>query len=243
MSASLLERPLVIAHRGAKAYRPENTFEAFELAVEQGADMIETDLHRTRDGAIPLAHDAGLEERGREAEISELDWQELQSLPGAAIPLLGEVLDRFASRIPFNLEIKTRVEDDPYPALEAEALAEVEGRGLLSATLFSSFSDPVLAELRRQAPVARLAALVDPRRPGRAIERALDVAAEAVNPHFSLVTNEFVRSAHDAGLAVFVYTVDAPDQMRDLLDKGVDGIFSNCPDRLRGVVDSLHRAR
>lgn len=239
MSASLLERPLVIAHRGARAYRAENTFDAFELAIEQGADMIETDLHHTRDGAIPLSHAAGLEERGSQAEIADLAWRELRALPGAAIPLLGEVLDRFACEIPFNLEIKTRTTGAPYAGLEDKVLAEVAGRGVLAATLFSSFSDPVLAELRRRAPTARLAALVDPRWPERALERALAVGAEAVNPHFHLATPEFVHSAHQEGLAVFVYTVDDPQHMRELLEIGVDGIFSNCPDRLRAVVNGL----
>ncbi|MFP8871834.1 MAG: glycerophosphodiester phosphodiesterase [Myxococcota bacterium] len=70
-------------------------------------------------------------------------------------------------------------------------------------------------------------------------ERAASVGAESVNPHFINATKNLVDEAHGLGLAVFVYTVDEEDRMRSLFDIGVDGIFSNTPDRLRAVVDSL----
>ena len=85
----------------------------------------------------------------------------------------------------------------------------------------------------------RLGVLVDPRRAEKIFERAEAVGAEAVNPHDVLATRELIESAHERGLAVYVYTVDDPDRMRELLELGVDGIFSNYPDRLREVVDSL----
>jgi glycerophosphoryl diester phosphodiesterase len=69
--------------------------------------------------------------------------------------------------------------------------------------------------------------------------RAASVGAESVNPYFINVNKDLVDEAHDLGLAVFVYTVDEEDRMRSLFDIGVDGIFSNIPDRLRAVVDSL----
>ncbi len=121
----------------------------------------------------------------------------------------------------------------PYAGLQQASLDEVRGRGLLEATIFSSFSDEVLAELRELEPEARLATLVHP------LERAIQVGAEAVNPYFTLATPEQVAAAHAAGLAVYVYTVDDPDMMRRLFSIEVDGIFSNCPDILRNVVDSL----
>ena len=77
---SELGSPLVIAHRGASAYRPENTFSAYELAVEQGADMIEIDLHRTRDGAVVVAHDEGLERIGGRGDIADATLAEVRAL-------------------------------------------------------------------------------------------------------------------------------------------------------------------
>ncbi len=242
-------RPLVIAHRGAKAYRPENTLAAYELAIEQHADMIEIDLHLSSDTRIPITHDSTLEHFGKEGEVSGHTLEELRAISHAAheakaagenwegIPDLDEVLDRFADRIPFNLEIKTDVGHRPYPGLQRMAFDQVVARDIMEPTVFSSFSDAVLAELRGFSPYVRLALLLDPRFTDRAFERAAAVGAEAVNPHFSIANAELVDEAHALGLAVYVYTVDDADQMGELFDIGVDGIFSNAPDVLREVVN------
>ncbi len=244
-------RPLVIAHRGAKAYRPENTLAAYALAIEQGADMVEIDLHLARDGAVPIAHDATLERFARPGEIADVSLEELRAISLAAhqagasnepyepIPNLEEVLDRFGEVIPFNLEIKTMTEERPYSGLQKRVLDQVQGRGLLDRTLFSSFSDAVLAELRGRAPRARLGVLVDPRSPWEIFERADAVGAESINLHFVNTDPERIDRAHRKGLAVYVYTVDEPERMRELFAIGVDGIFTNAPDQLRSVVDRL----
>lgn len=238
-----VRRPLVIAHRGASAYRPENTLPAYELAVEQAADMIEIDLHLTRDGAIVISHDADLGHFGAKGEIGDLDLEEVRALDAGRksgrreqVPTLDEVLDGFGRRIPFNLEIKRSERRGDYAGLEALALAALEQRNLLAQTLFSSFYDSVLERLRRQAPAARLAALVSPMAPARWLERALAVGAEAVNPHYALVNRDLVEQAHAAGLAVYVYTVDAEAEMSRLLALGVDGLFTNRPDRMRALL-------
>lgn len=238
------ESPLVIAHRGASAYQPENTLRAYSLAVEQAADMIEIDLHLSRDGAIVVSHDADLGHFGAEGAIGERTLAELRELDAgrgwdepARIPTLGEVLDDFGEVVPFNLEIKWSEEGD-YEGLEAMVLEEVERRGLLERTLFSSFRDSILAELRRISPGARLAALADPRTPGRLVERAAAVGAEAVNPHFVMIIADesLVPEAHDAGLAVYSYTVNEAERMREMIDRGVDGLFTNHPDVMRSIV-------
>jgi len=231
--------PLVIAHRGASGTLPENTLPAYELAVQQRADMIEIDLHRTRDGETVVAHDEDLAGLGGRGEIAEATLAEVRALDagnGARVPTLDEVLDTFGARIPFNLELKRGRRAD-YAGLESAALAAVESRGLLDRTLFSSFYDPVLARLRALSPAARIALLLSPRNPERPLERARSVAAEAVNPSVFLTTPALVEAAHAEGLAVFVFTVDAEDDMRRLLDLGVDGIFTNFPARLRALVD------
>jgi len=231
-------RPLVIAHRGASAYRPENTLPAYELAVAQAADMIEIDLHRTRDGAVVVAHDAELERLGGRGEIGAATLAALRDLDaggGERIPTLDEVLDGFGARIPFNLELK-QAGHGPYPGLPALAVEGVRARGLLERTLFSSFYDPVLHELRRDSAQARIALLLSRRAPEGWVERAHALGAEAVNPELPLVDRAFVTRAHAEGLAVFVFTVDPADEMRRLLDLGVDGLFTNVPDRMRQVL-------
>lgn len=232
--------PLVIAHRGASGHLPENTLPAYALAVEQRADMIEIDLHRTLDGAIVITHDRELGHLGGSGAVEAASFEQVRALDagaGSRVPSLDEVLDAFGEQIPFNLELKRGVRA-LYAGLEALALEAVERRGLLERTLFSSFYDPVLAELRRLAANARLAFLVDPRDRERPLERALAVGAEALNPWYGLVTPELVAAAHAEGLAVYPYTVDAEDEMRRQLDAGVDGLFTNHPDRMRRLLES-----
>jgi glycerophosphoryl diester phosphodiesterase len=232
------ERPLVIAHRGASGELPENTLPAYELAVAQGSDMIEIDLHVSRDDAIVITHDEELEGLGGIGEVADLTLEEIRRLPGgAAVPVLQEVLDAFGGRIPFNLELKRGTRAD-YPGMEAAVFEEVAARGLLEETLFSSFFDPVLRRLREVSREARIALLISRKFPQGAIERARQLGAEALNPERPVVTSELVKAAHGEGLAVYVFTVDDPPEMRRLLDLGVDGLFTNYPKRMRKVLAS-----
>jgi glycerophosphoryl diester phosphodiesterase len=116
------------------------------------------------------------------------------------------------------------------------ALEAVEKRGLLRETVFSSFYDSVLRDLRSHATDARVALLISPRAPQRWLERAQALGAEAVNPERSLVNEALVEEAHRAGLAVYVYTVDPEREMERLLGLGVDGLFTNVPDRMRRLL-------
>ncbi|MDD9826789.1 MAG: glycerophosphodiester phosphodiesterase [Deltaproteobacteria bacterium] len=235
-------QPLVIAHRGASAERPENTLAAFDLAVQQSADMIETDLHPTRDGAIVLFHDSTLRaENGARIEIARATLAELRELhaPGATagqrIPTLDEALDRFGAAIPFNLELKQSPRG-PYPGLAAAALHAVKQRGLLQRTLFSSFYDAALAELRAHCAAARIALLIARRSNRNWRQRAAALDAEALHPESALANAALIEAAHGAGLAVHIFTVDAPAQMQRLLRRGADGLFTNHPARLRALL-------
>jgi glycerophosphoryl diester phosphodiesterase len=94
----------------------------------------------------------------------------------------------------------------------------------------------VLLRLRELAPGARLGLLLSARSSARPLARARAVGAEAIHPWWGLATGELVAQAHGEGLAVYPYTVDEPDAMRRLLDLGVDGLFTNHPDRLRNLL-------
>ncbi len=238
-----MARVLVIAHRGASGNLPENTLAAFELALEMNADMIELDLHQTRDGAVVVRHDAELEDLGGSGEIADASLAAIRTLDAGAgekVPTLDEVLDAFGGRIPLNLELKWGSHGD-YEGLESRVLDALQRRGLAASILFSCFRESVLERLRAEAPSARLAMLTSPRSsrlsPEEAIQRAGALGAEALNLHFVQVDAGLVARAHDAGLAVNVYTVDAPDEMRRLIDLGVEGIFTNLPDRLHALLD------
>lgn len=231
-------RPLVIAHRGASGERPENTLAAYALAVEQRADMIEIDLHRTRDGAIVVAHDERLPGLPGGREIGDSTLAEVRALEargGQQVPTLDEVLDAFGARIPFNLEIKRSGVGD-YPGIEVATASALQSRGLGSTILFSSFEDSVLLRLRQTTPGARLGVLVSPRAPRGWLQRCEAVAAEAVHFWKGLATLAAVEAAHAEGLAVYVYTVDDPGEMVIFLRRGCDGLFTNFPALMRGVM-------
>lgn len=240
-----MTQPLVIAHRGASGEMPENTLPAFERAVEQSADMIETDLHLTRDGVVVIHHDAILERLGEKGEIRDHTAAELAALnaaPGAGfearMPTLLDVLDGFGDRMEFNLELKVGSRT-PYEGMEEQVLNAVSERGLLSRMLFSSFDDSVLARLRALSADARIAVLVSPRAPLGILKRADRVRAEAINPHVSMITPRMVRSAHAASLRVFPYTANEEAEMMRLIEAGVDGIITNYPAQLRALLPRL----
>ncbi len=224
---------LCIAHRGSSIAAPENTLAAFRLAVRERADMIETDLHLTRDAQVPLFHDSALDGR----PIGELRLAELRArLPSA--PTLEEALDAVGAEIPFNLELKAWPDDRTlYAGLEQRVLAELERRSLLDRTLFSSFYDAALERLRAAEPRARVGLLLARRSAADMFARAARLGAEALHPARTLVTRELVEEAHRSGFRVNVFTVDEPDDQRKLLDWGVDGIFTNVPAQLRAILD------
>ncbi len=200
--------------------------------------MIEIDLHRTRDGEIVITHDEELAGLGGEGEIADATAKDVQALDagnGERVPTLDEVLDDFGRRIPFNLEIK-RGTRDPYPGIEEQALRAVAERGLAATILWSSFFDPVLERLRALDAGTRIAFLVSPRHDERPLERALAVGAEALNPWRGMVTPELIAAAHAEGLAVYPFTVNEQDEMKRLLELGVDGMFTNYPNRLRDLL-------
>jgi glycerophosphoryl diester phosphodiesterase len=230
----------VIAHRGASGERPENTLSAYALAVEQRADMIEIDVHESRDGALVVAHDARLSGLEAYGEIGAAPLSAIRGLDaggGEGIPTLPEVLDRFGAVIPFNVELKWGSEG-AYPELESRVLAEVTARGLLERTLFSCFRDGCLARLRERSAAARIALLISPRSRVAWAARARALGAVALHPEASLVDAELVAAAHGEGLAVHPYTVDDRDAMARMIDLGVDGLFTNFPARMRALLAS-----
>ena len=230
---------IVIAHRGASGHRPENTLPAYQLAIEMQADMIEIDLHLTIDDQVVVAHDAELSGLGEIGEHTLEEARVLDMGEGEKIPTLDEGLDGFASRIPFNLEIKWGAAGD-YRGLEAQTLEALRKRGLGANILFSSFRRSVLRRLREQDPAARLALLVSPESRsytlGSALELATELGCEALNPHWSQLDQRLIERCHQVGFAVNVYTVNEGSGMRRMRELGVDGVFTNFPDRLRELI-------
>ena len=219
----------VIGHRGASAAHPENTLAAFTGAITQGADGVELDVRRTREGDLALSHDDVLHDGRVLAELGRAD------LP-AGMPLLDEALEVCAPLAVVNIEIKNWPDDrdfDPTEALAASVVALLDARGEVSSRryLISAFHLPTVDRVRDLAPALPTAWLVIGNDDLAAqIDRAARHGHRAIHPHHAFVNEEVVARAHDAGLALNTWTCDEPDRIRWLSDIGVDAVVTNVPD-------------
>ena len=253
MSWGLGSLPLAISHRGGAGLWPENTIEAFSRTVEMGYRFIETDIHTTSDGVVVCLHDPTLERttNGR-GEVAELPWREVREFdaghthhPDRDFPYRGRGI-----RIP-SLEEVARTFPDLGMVLELKAdhteeavLGVIHRLGLGDRVIIGSFSDARLARIRELSGGA-VATSTGENEVSRLVKAAwlgrrtgTDNAALQIPPRSGLVplvTRRTVKAYHRMGLAVHVWTVDDPRQMRRLLDRGVDGIMTDRPDVLRGV--------
>lgn len=248
----------VIAHRGFSARAPENTLCAFREALRTRADRVEFDVLLTRDQVPVVIHDALLDRttngRGPVAELELARVRELDAgswfgpdFAGERVPTLDEVLDLCAGRVSVNVEIKEEAVVRSGPGagrVEGLVLEALQRRGLLGSTTISSFDALAVERLARESSAANVETLFTGG--GRAPAFAdLEAAKRVGCSAFNLSQEELAQApgilgyAHELGLKVKVYTVDAPETMGRLLALGVDGIFTNRPDVLADLVFGL----
>lgn len=240
---------LRIAHRGIPTRAPANSLQGFVLAMTLGADMVETDLRLSADGALVLAHDDALRLPGaRPAPIAMASLAQLRRL--APLATLDEALDlrHHGAPLTFNLDIKV---GGVAPALLCALRRAGRREGILltghGGATFGAVrtAEPwVLAALTqaanlRDAPAHACARALLPLS-GPVLGRRLVAAAraaglEALTIEYTLATRASVRACHQAGLRVLVWTVDNPLRMRALRAAGVDGITTNAVDVLSTV--------
>jgi glycerophosphoryl diester phosphodiesterase len=232
---------LPFAHRGGAALNPENTWASFGHAIALGYRYLETDARLTRDGVVLAFHDATLDRvADRPGTILDLRWDEVRRARIAAEhePVrLDELLEAYPD---------ARLNIDAKEDAVVEALARViERADAVARVCIASFSDARLAKARkilgprlctsagpRGVARLRLAATSAPVRAPRLPCVQVPVRARGVR----LVDERFVVTAHSAGIAVHVWTVDDADEMHRLLDLGVDGLMTDRPDVLREVL-------
>ncbi len=218
----------VFAHRGGTGPWRENTVEAFESSLRAGADGVELDVRRCADGTLVVHHDpdvpgAGLIHQRRRGELPP--W----------IPTLEPALAACAGAF-VNVEVKNLPTDPGYdPANQvaidvAATLCRTVGAGgpWPSAVVVSSFWPGTLAAVASTTEAVALALLVHPALDApSALETAIGLGCVALNPHHSQVTADLVRRAHDDGLAVMTWTVNAPEDLDAAFDAGVDGVITD----------------
>jgi len=237
-------RPLLIAHRGASADAPESTIAAFELALEQGADGLELDVHLSADGHPVVIHDFTLERTTDGAgPVSALRVRELKRLDaggwhdrrfhGQRIQTLQEVLERFRDRTRFWLELK----GGPalYPGLEERVVSTIEIYDVVDRVMVQSFDPAALLEVRALNREIRVGAVVA-RAP---LDRAVLVpgTVDAVCPALTACSAGLIGEVRQAGLDCHAWTVNEPAQVDRLVGWGVSGIITDRPGALRARLD------
>lgn len=247
---------LVIAHRGASGLAPEHTLAAYDLALELGADYLEQDAQVTADGVLVSLHDTTLDRTARGpaadctgpvatktlAQLRRCDvgvWKGEQ-FAGERIPTLSEVFARYPD-VNHHVEVK---DGDPRTVRELLRLLDVHGLRSAAHTgwqvLVQSFQpdDLLLVHALDPAlPTVQLLAATPPAGPLR--DAVLDLVATyavGVGPSAGGVDRALVEAAHARCLEVHPYTVDSPERLRELVDAGVDGVFTNRPDVLDEVL-------
>jgi glycerophosphoryl diester phosphodiesterase len=241
-------RPLVLGHRGASEDAPENTLAAFRLALAQGADGVELDVWRCRSGEVVVLHDedarrvAGSPLRVREATLGELRALDVGAwkgprFRGERVPLLREVLEALPGAL-VNVELKSRGRDLELARATAGEIARAGAEGRV---IVSSFDFRLVSAFRLAAPAVPVGLLFDGDHPWR-LRTALAarlLRAAAVHPALGLVTPARVARWRRRGLAVNVWTADAPADVERLVSLGVDAIVTNAPGRTRALVERL----
>ncbi|WP_142715175.1 glycerophosphodiester phosphodiesterase [Fodinibius sediminis] len=239
---------IVIAHRGASAYYPENTMAAFRGAVAMNSDMIELDVMLSSDGVPVVFHDARLEEHttGR-GLLTDYSLPALRALDagswfgspfaGSRIPTLEEVLEFASDTIALNIEIKTEAVSKQQGGVEEKCLELVEAHGMKEHVLFSSFDYRAVTHLKTLDPAVPVALLYNRSLSNGKMPSNLVATyrADAFNCSYREFTKKWRKNIREHKIPHFVYTVDRPRQMRKLLAAGVDGIFTNKPDLLQSV--------
>lgn len=203
---------------------PENTLRSFIAAQNAGLDLIELDLHLSKDGALVVMHDADVDRTtDGSGPISEMTLAELRALDagrGERVPVFEEVLD--AVRAPLQAEIKDTA--------AARALADVmHRRDLVGRVEVSSFHDEAIAEITRLVPGVRTA-LIASRYGVDVVDRAVEAGAATVCLNIRRLTLEVVEYARTSGLRVIGWVVNTQDQLRLVRALELDGATTDYPE-------------
>ncbi|MEU4035577.1 glycerophosphodiester phosphodiesterase [Streptomyces collinus] len=215
---------LTIGHRGVMGVEPENTLRSFAAAQQAGLDLIELDLHLSKDGALVVMHDADVDRTtdgtGPIAEKTLAELRALDAGRGERVPLFEEVLDAVTS--PLQAEIKD--------VAAARALADVmHRRDLASRVEVSSFHDEAVAEIARLVPGVRTA-LIASRYGTDVVERAKAVGAATVCLNIRRLTLEVVEHARAADLKIIGWVVNTQDHLRLVRALQLDGATTDYPE-------------
>ncbi len=228
-------KPLVIAHRGDSSNALENSLEAITLAVSLPSDMIEIDIHRSRDNNLYLMHD---KDTGRtcdkninieQATSDEISLVRLRN--GEPIPVIKDALGLISGRVGLNIEIKSE-------GAGGLCAAHISGSGYKGPVMFSSFHEREVLDVRRIMPKAPTAEILDSFTRDQ-INRYKEKGYGIISLKKKTVTEELISECHDKKIKVYVWTIDEEDEMKKFISWEVDGIYTNRPGVLKKLVEDM----
>lgn len=223
------------AHRGASEYAPENTLSSFYLGMLQGANGIETDVQKSKDGVLVLFHDDTLDRvsdgSGRLAEHTFDKLRELKIYGNNTtgfydrIVSLREFLERFAS---YDIKLAIELKGE---GVEEETLSMIKEFGIMDKTTFTSFQFEYIKKIKEIDINARVGWLTN--NPGdEEIEKLLGISGEEMAPKAEYITEDMIRKLRSLGLGIRAWGISDVSIMKKMCELKVDGMTVNFPDRL-----------
>ena len=258
--ASIPQSPLdngdgfwVIAHRGVSGSYPENTLSAFQAAIDIRAEMVELDISTSKDGIPVTVHDRTVDRTTDfEGDVQSFSLEELKRMEvgagfseefrGEEFPTLKNSLELMKDKIAVNIEIKTEaVSDETEGGVVDKALQVVKDLDMTSSVIFSSFDYRVMEQLNVLDPKMAKALLYEASQSAELLPSELvqKYKVDIFNCSYKQLSKEWINDLQKHKIPYFVYTVNEPELMRELIEKGVSGIFTDFPKELIRIVENM----
>lgn len=225
----------VIGHRGAAGYEPENTLRSFKKALEIGVDVVELDVHLTRDNQLVVIHDEKVDRTTNgKGYVRDYNLRELKNLDagkGENIPTLQEAIDLLQGKSKIQVELKG--ENTETPVIDIIRKYKVED------FILTSFYH-TRVQRAKELYSALTTGILLVGRPINPIQLVRDANADRLSINYATVDKKLVEEIHRYGKKVSVWNVDTPKYVADMIDLEVDAIGSNKPDIVFSVLRSMH---
>lgn len=240
LDAEILNTATVTAHRGDSRNAPENTLSAFELAVENQADVVELDVRQTKDGVLVIMHDESLERTiGVDKKVGDLTYEELlqydagiqysEDYAGEKIPTLEEAIQCIDGRTDLNIELKPAKTDRNLVEGVADLIAAYD---LYDSCIVTSADYSAIKKIKQYDEKITTAYIMSV-----AAGNFYDLEyADAFSIKYSYITNDMVKEIHKRGKEVYAWTVNSEEKVKEMMLKGVDSIITDNPYRTKRII-------
>ncbi|WP_276388595.1 glycerophosphodiester phosphodiesterase [Eudoraea chungangensis] len=234
LTVSMQDSMLIIGHRGAMGHETENSLASIQKALDMQVDMIEIDVFQIASGEIVVFHDDRIDRlTDSKGSLESLNLEGVKSLTlegNHKIPLLTEVLDLVNHKVRLNIELKGANTANKVSAILEKYMEEYGWK--LDDFVISSFNWEEL-QLMRQANAHIAIAVLTDKNPLDAVSTAKALSAIAINPYYKTLKKRMVKNIQELGFKVYTYTVNEPEEIEKMRSFGVDGIFTNFPERAK----------